>query len=57
MDVGAQQGDRRGERRRWRRDGDAGEGRTRDCALRIVYRIGTVGQNSVCVVQMVGWPM
>jgi hypothetical protein len=58
--AGAQQGNRRGGRRRWRRCGDAGEGctRERDCALcNACTVLVQVGQNSVCVVQIVGQPM
>jgi hypothetical protein len=56
--AGAQQGDWRGGQQRWRRCGGAGEGCTRDCALRNECTILLqVGQNSVCVVQMVDWPM
>jgi hypothetical protein len=56
--AGAQQGDRRGGQRRWRRCDSAGEGCTRDCALRNACTILVqVGQNNVCVVQLVGRPM
>jgi hypothetical protein len=47
-------------RRRWRRGGGDGEGRTRerDSALRNACTVLVqVGQNSVCAVQMVGRPM
>jgi hypothetical protein len=58
--VGAEQGGRRGEWRRWRRGGGAGEGRTceRDCALRNACTVLVqVGKNNVCAVQVVGQPM